>query len=139
MTCAKTPAKKVQSGLEPRVVGCRAQSRYTLFLLPSFLPACSVAQSCLTLCCPMDCSLKGFSVQWDFPGKNTRVGFPPSEYLPDPGIQPVSPALASCNLYCCASWEAHTLFLVKDKSIRQIGHQFSSVQSLNRVRLFATP
>ena len=33
-----------------------------------------VAQSCLTLCGPMDCSLPGSSVPRDFPGKNTGVG-----------------------------------------------------------------
>ena len=35
---------------------------------------CSVAQSCLTLCDPMDCSQPGFSVYGDSSGKNTGVG-----------------------------------------------------------------
>ena len=35
---------------------------------------CLVAQSCLTLCIPIDCSLPGSSVHGDFPGKNTGVG-----------------------------------------------------------------
>ena len=35
---------------------------------------CLVAQSCLTLCCPMDCSQPGSSVHGDFPGKNTGMG-----------------------------------------------------------------
>ena len=35
---------------------------------------CLVAQSCLTLCNPMDCSLPGSSVHGDSPGKNTAVG-----------------------------------------------------------------
>ena len=35
---------------------------------------CLVAQSCLTLCNPMDCSPPGSSVHGDFPGKNTGVG-----------------------------------------------------------------
>ena len=35
---------------------------------------CLVAQSCLTLCNPMDCSLPGFFVHGDSPGKNTGVG-----------------------------------------------------------------
>ena len=30
--------------------------------------------SCLTLCDPMDCSLPGFSVHGNSPGKNTGVG-----------------------------------------------------------------
>ena len=33
-----------------------------------------VAQSCLTRCNPMDCSLPGSSVHGDSPGKNTGVG-----------------------------------------------------------------
>ena len=33
-----------------------------------------VAQSCLTLCDPMDCSLPGSSVHGDSPGKNSGVG-----------------------------------------------------------------
>ena len=35
---------------------------------------CLVAQSCLTLCDPMDCSLPGFSVHGDSPGKYIGVG-----------------------------------------------------------------
>ena len=35
---------------------------------------CLVAQSCLTFCNPMDCSLPGSSVCGDSPGKNTGVG-----------------------------------------------------------------
>ena len=35
---------------------------------------CLVAQSCPTLCDPMDCSLPGSCVHGDSPGKNTGVG-----------------------------------------------------------------
>ena len=35
---------------------------------------CLVAQSCLTLCDPMDCSPAGSSVHGNSPGKNTGVG-----------------------------------------------------------------
>ena len=35
---------------------------------------CLVAQSCLTLCDPMDCILPGSSVHGDSPGKNPGVG-----------------------------------------------------------------
>ena len=35
---------------------------------------CLIAQSCPTLCDPMDCSLPGSSVHGDSPGKNTGVG-----------------------------------------------------------------
>ena len=52
-------------------------------------------QSCPTLCDPMDCSPPGSSVHGIFPGKNTGVGchFPSPEDLPEPGIEPTSPAL----------------------------------------------
>ena len=33
-----------------------------------------VAQLCPSLCNPMDCSLPGFFVHGDYPGKNTGVG-----------------------------------------------------------------
>ena len=55
-----------------------------------------VAQVCLALCKPMDCSLPGFSIHpWDFPGKHTGVGcrFLHPGDLPKPGIEPGSPAL----------------------------------------------
>ena len=60
---------------------------------------CLVAQSCLTLCSPMHCSPPGSSCPWKFSGKDTGVDchFPPSGYLPDPGIETASlasPALA---------------------------------------------
>ena len=35
---------------------------------------CLVAQLCPTLCDPVDCSLPGFSVHGDSPGKNTGMG-----------------------------------------------------------------
>ena len=34
-----------------------------------------VAQSCPTLCDPVDCSLPGFLCPWDSPGKTTGVGY----------------------------------------------------------------
>ena len=63
----------------------------------SFPLSCSegeVAQSCPTLCDPMDCSLPHSSIQgisrqeyW------SGVPFPPPGDLPDPGIKPRSPSL----------------------------------------------
>ena len=43
--------------------------------LSSSVCVCLVAQSCPTLCDPMDCSLPDSSVHGDSPGKNTGVGF----------------------------------------------------------------
>ena len=50
-----------------------------------------VAQSCLTLCDPMDCSLPGFSVH----GEEYWSGlpFPSPGDLPNPETEPGSPAL----------------------------------------------
>ena len=54
-----------------------------------------VAQSCLTLCNPMDCSPPGSSVHGDSPGKNTGVVCHAllQGNLPNSGIKPRSPAL----------------------------------------------
>ena len=38
----------------------------------------------------MDCSLPGFSIHGDSPGKNTGEGPPPPGDLPNPGIEPRS-------------------------------------------------
>ena len=46
-----------------------------------------------TLLKPQDCSLQGSSA-WDFPGRNTGLPFPSPGDLPNPGIKPISPALA---------------------------------------------
>ena len=70
----------------------------------------------------MDCSLPGSSVN-GFSGNHTGVGclFLLQGKLPDPGIKPGSPA-----------WQADSL-------PTELPVQFSSVQSLSRVGLFATP
>ena len=83
-------------------------------------------QLCPTLCWPAK-----LLCPWDFPGKNTGVGC--HAFLQ--GIFPtqgsnlclMSPASAGMFFTTSATWEAL-------KSI-----QFSSVQSLSRVRLFVTP
>ena len=53
---------------EPGMLRPRSHFRACLTLL------CLVAQWCLTLCDPTDCSLPGSSVRGDSPGKNTGVG-----------------------------------------------------------------
>ena len=69
-----------------------------------------VAQSCLTLCDPMDCSPPGSSVHgiskqeyW------SELPFPPPGDLPNPGIERTSlpsPALAGGFFTTRATWEA---------------------------------
>ena len=56
---------------------------------------CLITQSCLILCDPMDSSPPGSSVHGDSPGKNTGVGCHAllQGDLPNPGIQPRSPAM----------------------------------------------
>ena len=75
---------------------CVTGSRAVLCVL------CLVAQSCLTLCHPMDCSPPGSSVHGDSPGENTGVschallqGICPT---PNPGIKPRSPAWQADSL-----------------------------------------
>ena len=46
----------------------------------------------------MDYSPPGSSVHWDSPGKNTRVGCPPLGDLPNPVMEPRSPALQADSL-----------------------------------------
>ena len=57
-----------------------------------YLCLCSVAQSRLTLCKPMDCSSPGSSVHRIFQAGGTleRVAISFSSDLPDPGIKPTS-------------------------------------------------
>ena len=54
---------------------------------------CFVAQSCLTLCDPMDCSPPAFSVHGMAQAKMLKwvAIFFPREF-PNPGIKPASPA-----------------------------------------------
>ena len=49
--------------------------RHNAWHSSSYVVLWLVAQSCLTLCNPMDCSLPGSSVHRDSPGKNTAVGW----------------------------------------------------------------
>ena len=53
-----------------------------------------VTQSCPTLCDPMDCSPPGSSVHGDSPRQEYWSGlpYPTPGYLPNPGIEPKSPA-----------------------------------------------
>ena len=57
------------------------------------------AQSCLTLCDPMDCSPPGFSAHGISQASILEwVAIPFSRNLPDPGIKPRFPALKADSL-----------------------------------------
>ena len=82
-----------------------------------FLQFSSVAQLCLTLCDPMNCSTPGLPVHHRLPeSTQTHV-----HWVSD-AIQP-----------------SHPLLSPSPPSLNLSQHQFSSVQLLSRVRLFATP
>ena len=58
-----------------------------------------VTQLCLTLCDPMGCSLPGSSVHWIIQEEYwSGLPFPSPGDLPDPGIEPISPALQADSL-----------------------------------------
>ena len=58
-----------------------------------------VAQSCPTLCDPMDCSLPGSSVHWIIQARKLEwLPCSPPGDLPNPGIEPGSPALQANSL-----------------------------------------
>ena len=67
---------------------CRSEVKWT-----------EVIQSCLTLCDPMDCSLQGSSIHGIFQARVLEwVAISFSRGLPDPGIEPRSPALQADTL-----------------------------------------
>ena len=64
-------------------------------IIKGFESESEVTQWCLTLCDPMDCSLSGSSVHGIFQARVLEwiaISFSPGD-LPDPGIEPGSPAL----------------------------------------------
>ena len=88
MMC-KTPPTHSQPSPEALMVGGDSPRWGSLVSAPSpvalgcqgyMLHACAVlvAQSCPTLCDPMNCSPRGSSVRGDFPGKNTEWAAMPS-------------------------------------------------------------
>ena len=74
---------------EGSMLNCQQQSS----LAGLCMRVCSVAQSCPALCDPMDCSLPGSSVHGTSQARRLEA-ISSSRALPDPGIEPVSPALA---------------------------------------------
>ena len=77
-----------------------------------------VAQSCPTLCDLMDCSLSGSSVHGIFQARVLEwIPFPSPGDLPEPGIEPGSPALQADTLPSeppgqCPSQHKMTVFIL---------------------------
>ena len=81
-------------------VGFQLQCPETVIIQYACVPVCEVAQSCLTLCNHMDCSLPGSSVHWDSPGKDTGVS---SHFF----FQYIFPTHESNpHLMCLLHWQA---------------------------------
>ena len=81
------------------------RKKYSFF----FIYMCLVAQSCLTLCNPTDCSPQGSSVHRDSPGKSTGMGC----HALLQGIFPTQGANL-CLLYLL-HWQVHSLPLEPPK------------------------
>ena len=71
-----------------------------------FLFLHSVTQLCSTLCDPMDYSPPGSSIHGILQARILELPHPPPGDLPDPGIEPMSPALAGGFFTTSATWEA---------------------------------
>ena len=89
---------------------CAWQRVSSLFVCVCVCVCVLVAQLCLTLCISMDCNQPGSSVL-EFPRREYWSGlpFPTPGYLPDPGIEPASPALAGGFFTTSATWEAQAI------------------------------
>ena len=95
-----------------------------------------VAQSCPTLCDPMDCSLTRSLRPWDFPGKNTGVGchFLLQEIFPTQGL---NPGLLHCRqtlygLSDCSLWR-HTKEITGQIPLCHHSCSLASITLLSRV------
>ena len=118
-----------------------------MLLLEEGICACLVAQSCPTLCDPMDCTPPGSSIHGDSPGKNTGVDchallqgiFPTKGLKPDlPYCRWILYHLSHQGSPRILEWVAYPFS--RGRRHRCISSvQFSSVQSLSRVQLFVIP
>ena len=102
-----------------KVTGCKINTQKSL----AFLCESEVAQSCPTLCDPMDCSLPGSSIHGIFQARILEWGaISFSRDLPDPGIEPGSPALQADTLL---SEPPAFLYTNSEKSERKIEESIS--------------
>ena len=72
------------------------------------MSVCKLLQSCPILCDPMDCSPLGSSVHGILQARILEwVAFPGD--LPDPGIEPMSAAMARRFFTTSSIWETHDI------------------------------
>ena len=97
-----------------------------------------LAQSCPALCDPMDCSPPGSCIHGIFQARILEwVAISLSRVSSWPRDWTGSPALQADSLLSEPPWKPHTIINTLVHAFVYI--QFSSVQLLSRVRLFATP
>ena len=94
------------------------------------------AQSCPTLCDPMDCSLPGSSVCGDSPGKNTGIG---CHGLPSRGSSPLKnqPRVSCIARRFCTSWvtkEAPKMGISSIQFSRSVVYDSSQPHELQHAR-----
>ena len=68
-------------------------------VFPKIVCVCSLAQSCLTLCNPMNCARQAL-LSMEFPRQEywSGLSFPPPGDLPHPGIEPESPGSSALQM-----------------------------------------
>ena len=100
----------------------------------------SVAQSCLTLCNPMECSTSSFPILHYLPEfAQTHVHWVCDAIQPfHPQLSPSPPSLNFSQHQGLFQWVSSLHQVAKVLKL-QLQHQFSSVQSLSHVWPFATP
>ena len=95
---AHAPGQR-ETSCNPERRDLRSQSSQELFSVLPLSVLRLFAQSCSTLCDPMDCSPPGSSVHEILQARILEwVAMPSSRDLPDPGIEPRSPALQADSL-----------------------------------------
>ena len=100
-------------------------------LCPSIPVLCLVAQSCLTLCIPMDCSPAVSSVHGIFQEEYwSRLPCPSPEDLPNPGIEP-------CDWTHCRQIFYHLCHQGSPRILEWVTYPFSreTSQPRNRTRV----
>ena len=103
---------------------------FYLYMIAYHVHKVLVAHSCLSLCDPMDYSLTGPSVHGLLQARTLEwVAMPLSRGLPDPGIEPWSPALQVVSLLIKPPEKPHTR-IIKEKLnlIQQIEFECTYVQ-----------
>ena len=93
---------------------------------------CLVAQSCPTLCNPVDCSPPGSSIHEDSPGQNTELGRLSllQGIFPTPGIEPLSPALQADSYHLSHQGSQYKVKKQKNMFVLSLREEVEGTQTL---------